>query len=311
MNRLRKILGISAPILQGGMAWVATAPLAAAVSRAGGLGIIGAGHAPASWVESQIQKVRELTKSPFGVNVMLLSPHVEDVVRVVTEQRVPVVTTGAGSPGPYIERLKSAGSAVIPVVSAVALAKRMERLGADAVVAEGSESGGHIGETGTMSLVPQVVDSVDIPVIAAGGIADGRGVAAAFMLGASAVQLGTVFICAEECEAHPAYKAAVVAAGDRDAVICGLSTGHPVRALRNRLTREFARLEKSGVPPEELEKLGSGRLRLAFESGDCRDGSLMAGQSAGLVKAVKPAATIIAELIGEAEERMGRKLWID
>jgi enoyl-[acyl-carrier protein] reductase II len=291
------------------MAWVATSRLAAAVSEAGGLGIIGAGHAPGSWVQEEIRKAKLLTQKPFGVNIMLMSPHVEDVVNAVIDERVAVVTTGAGSPGPYVERLKAAGCRIMPVLSSVALARRMERMGVDAVIAEGSESGGHIGEVGTMALVPQVVDSVSIPVIAAGGIADGRGIAAAMMLGASAVQLGTVFICSDECEAHVGYKEAIIGASERDAVICGASTGHPVRSLRNQLTRQYATLEKQGVGSEELEKLGSGRLRLAFETGDRHKGSLMAGQSAGLVKEIRPVARIMTELVTEAEERMGRKIW--
>lgn len=291
------------------MAWVATARLAAAVSEAGGLGIIGAGHAPGSWVREEIRRVKTLTAKPFGVNIMLMSPHVEDVVTAVIAEKVPVITTGAGSPGPYIDRLKSAGCVIMPVLSSVALARRMERMGVDAVIAEGSESGGHIGDIGTIALVPQVVDSISLPVVAAGGIADGRGVAAALMLGASGVQLGTVFICALECEAHMGYKEAVLSAGDRDAVVCGISTGHPVRSLRNQLTREYLNLEKEGAETTELEELASGRLRLAFETGDRRMGSMMAGQSAGLVKSIRPARQIMTELVTQAEERMGRTLW--
>ncbi|KAF0196387.1 MAG: enoyl-acyl carrier protein reductase II [Bacillota bacterium] len=309
MDRLRNLLGIEFPVLQGGMAWVATAKLAAAVSAAGGLGIIGAGHAPAEWVRQEIRKARSITSKPFGVNVMLMSPCASEVMQVVVEERVPVVTTGAGSPGPFIEALKSVGCKVIPVVASVALAKRLERMGADAVVAEGLESGGHIGEISTMALVPQVVDAVNIPVIAAGGIADGRGIAAALMLGASGVQLGTRFICAIECEAHKAYKDAVVGAGDRDAIVCGLSTGHPVRSLKNQLTREYLQLEKQGASEEELERLGVGRLRLAFEQGDVRNGSLMAGQSAGLVKEIIPAREIIISMVKETERLMGRRIW--
>ena len=309
MDRLRKLLGIEFPIVQGGMAWVATAKLAAAVSAAGGLGIIGAGHAPAEWVRQEIRKARSITSKPFGVNVMLMSPCASEVMQVVVEERVPVVTTGAGSPGPYIEALNSVGCKVIPVVASVALAKRLARMGADAVVAEGSESGGHIGDISTLALVPQVVDAVDIPVIAAGGIADGRGIAAALMLGASGVQLGTRFICAIECEAHSAYKDAVIGAGDRDAIVSGLSTGHPVRSLKNQLTREYAQLEKQGASEEELERLGVGRLRLAFEQGDVRNGSLMAGQSAGLVKEIRSARDIIISMVEETERLMGRRIW--
>jgi len=291
------------------MAWVATGRLAAAVSEAGGLGLIGAGHAPADWVRQEIRKVRSLTARPFGVNVMLMSPCVADVMQVVIEEKVPVVTTGAGSPGPYIETLKSVGCKVIPVVASVALAKRLERMGADAVVAEGMEAGGHIGDISTMALVPQVVDAVNIPVIAAGGIADGRGIAAAFMLGASGVQLGTRFICVTECEAHQAYKDAVIGAGDRDAIVCGLTTGHPVRALKNQLTRDFLQLEKQGSSEEELARLGSGRLRLAFEQGDVRNGSLMAGQSAGLIKDIRSANEVILSLVSDAERTIGRRIW--
>lgn len=309
MDKVRKLLNIEFPILQGGMAWVATAKLAAAVSAAGGLGIIGAGHAPAEWVRQEIRKVRSVTSHPFGVNVMLMSPCAAEVIRVVVEERVPVVTTGAGSPGPFLESLKAVGCKVIPVVASVALARRLERLGADAIIAEGSEAGGHIGDVSTMSLVPQVVDAVTIPVIAAGGIADGRGIAAALMLGAAGVQLGTRFICASECEAHIAYKEAVMGAGDRDAVVCGLSTGHPVRSLKNQLTRDYTLLEKQGASEEELGQLGSGRLRLAFEQGDVRNGSLMAGQSAGLVKDIRTAEEIILSLVQETERLMGRKLW--
>lgn len=309
MNRLREMLGIDFPILQGGMAWVGTAKLAAAVSAAGGLGIIGAGHAPAEWVRQEIHRARSITSKPFGVNVMLMSPCAKEVMQVVIEERVAVVTTGAGSPGPYIEGLKSVGCKVIPVVASVALAKRLARMGADAVVAEGSESGGHIGDISTLALVPQVVDAVDIPVIAAGGIADGRGIAAALMLGASGVQLGTRFICAIECEAHIAYKDAVIGAGDRDAVVSGIASGHPVRSLKNQLTREYSLLEKQGASEEELDRLGVGRLRLAFEQGDVRNGSLMAGQSAGLVKEILPAREIIMSMVKEAERLMGRRIW--
>lgn len=309
MDRVRKLLNIKYPIIQGGMAWVATASLAAAVSDAGGLGLIGAGHAPAEWVRQEIRKIRRVTDKPFGVNVMLMSPEVKAVMQVVVEEKVPVVTTGAGSPGPYMEALKGVGCKVIPVVASVALAKRLERMGADAVIAEGSEAGGHIGDVGTMALVPQVVDAVSIPVIAAGGIADGRGIAAALMLGAEGVQLGTRFICATECEAHTNYKEAIVGAGDRDAVMCALSTGHPVRALKNQLTREFAQLEKQGAGEEELSKLGAGRLRLAFEQGDVRNGSLMAGQSAGLIKDIRPTKEIILSLVEQTEKALGRRVW--
>lgn len=311
MNRdsVRALLGIQYPIVQGGMAWVGTASLAAAVSQAGGLGVVGAGHAPAEWVRQEIRKIRARTDKPFGVNVMLMSPEATAVVQVVAEERVPVVTTGAGSPGPYIDTLKNAGCKVIPVVASVALARRLERMGADAIVAEGSEAGGHIGDIGTMALVPQVVDAVGIPVIAAGGIADGRGIAAALLLGAQGVQLGTRFICSSECEAHSNYKEAIVAAGDRDAVICGASIGHPVRALKNQLTRDIVALERQGASEAELHELGAGRLRLAFEQGDVHNGSLMAGQSAGLIRDIRSVREIMLMLIEQTESVLGRSVW--
>ncbi|MBS4053848.1 MAG: enoyl-[acyl-carrier-protein] reductase FabK [Thermaerobacter sp.] len=309
MRRLTSLINIKYPILQGGMAWVATAPLAAAVSEAGGLGIIGAGNASAEWVRQEIHRLRELTAKPFGVNVLLLSPEVEAVMKVVTEERVPVVTTGAGSPGLYMAALKAAGCIVIPVVASLAMARRLERQGADALIAEGSEAGGHIGEVGTLTLVPQIVDAVGIPVVAAGGIADGRGMAAAFVLGAEGVQLGTRFICSTECEAHINYKQAIVNASERDAVVCGTSIGHPVRALKNNLTRELAELEKSGASFAELSALGSGRLRLAFTTGDMENGSAMAGQSAGLVRDIRSAGEIITALIAETEKIFGRDIW--
>lgn len=309
VQRVCELLDIRYPILQGGMAWVATAALAGAVSEAGGLGIIGAGNSPAEWVKGEIRKVREHTDRPFGVNVMLMSPYANEVIKVVIRERVPVVTTGAGSPGLYMEALKAASCKVIPVVASVALAKRLERMGAHALIAEGLEAGGHIGEIGTIALVPQIIDAVTIPVIAAGGIADGRGVAAALMLGAEGVQLGTRFICSVECEAHMGYKQAILSAGDRDAVICGASTGHPVRALRNQLTREYVRLEKQGASEEELRLLGIGRLRMAFEEGDAQNSSLMAGQSAGLIKDILPVRDIILSLVSETEKLIGRHLW--
>ncbi|MBT9177554.1 MAG: Nitronate monooxygenase [Firmicutes bacterium] len=311
MDRVRRLLGTKYPIIQGGMAWVATASLAAAVSNAGGLGIVGAGHAPSEWVRQQIRQIRDLTDKPFGVNVMLLSPAVKDVVDVVVSERVPIVTTGAGSPGPYMEALKLAGCKVVPVVASVTLARRLERMGADAIIAEGSEAGGHIGEVSTMALVPQVVDAVAVPVIAAGGIADGRGIAAALMLGAEGVQLGTRFICTTECEAHINYKEAIVGAGERDAVVCGTSIGHPVRALKNQLTRDIAALERQGAGEEELQKLGAGRLRLAFEQGDVLSGSLMAGQSAGLIKDIRPVRELMLSLGEQTEILLGRRIWKD
>jgi len=296
MNKLCELLGIKYPIIQGGMAWVATAELAAAVSNGGGLGLIAAGNAPADWVREQIKLARTLTDKPFGVNVMLLSPFVDEVMEVIFEEKVAVITTGAGNPAKYIERLKSNGTKVIPVVPSVALAKKMAQSGADAVVAEGTEAGGHIGELTTFVLVPQIADVVDIPVIAAGGIADSRGVKAAFALGADGVQVGTRFICSTECTAHENYKNAVVAAKDRDAVVCGRYTGHPVRQIKNKLTRELDKMEKENVSVEEFEKFGAGSLQKSVIEGDAAFGSLMAGQIAGLVKDIKPCAEIIEEM---------------
>ncbi|SFE31148.1 enoyl-[acyl-carrier protein] reductase II [Thermoanaerobacter thermohydrosulfuricus] len=301
-TKIVEMLNIKYPIFQGGMAWVATAELAAAVSNAGGLGIIGAGNAPASFVREQIRKARELTDKPFGVNVMLLSPFVDEVMEVILEEKVDVITTGAGNPGKYIQRLKERGIKVIPVAPSVALAKRMEDIGVDAVIAEGTESGGHIGELTTLALVPQVVDAVKIPVIAAGGIADGRGFAAAFCLGASGIQMGTRFVCSTECTAHPRYKEYILKAKDRDAVVTGRSTGHPVRSLKNKLTREFEKLEQMGAPKEQLEKLGEGKLRAAVVDGDVEYGSVMAGQIAGLINDIKPVKEIIEDIMKQAEE---------
>ncbi len=298
-TRVCDILGIKYPIIQGGMAWVATAELAAAVSNAGGLGLIGAGNAPAEVVEKEIKKAKQMTDKPFGVNVMLLSPFVEEVMDVICSSRVPVVTTGAGNPGKYISRLKGINSKIIPVVPSVALARRMETLGVDALVVEGTEAGGHIGELTTMVLVPQIADAVSIPVIAAGGIADARGIVAAFALGAEGVQLGTRFVCTEECTAHPEYKRAIVEAKDRDAVVTGRSTGHPVRCLKNKLTRDFEKLEQKGASVEEIEKLGAGKLREAVVEGNTKGGSVMAGQVAGMIKDIKPVKSIMEELISE------------
>ncbi|HRS21168.1 MAG TPA: enoyl-[acyl-carrier-protein] reductase FabK [Clostridia bacterium] len=297
-----EILGIKYPILQGGMAWVATAELAAAVSNAGGLGIIGAGNAPGSYVRDEIRKVKKLTDKPFGVNVMLLSPFVDEVIDIVYEEKVPVITTGAGNPGKYIARFKKIGTKVIPVVPAVALAKKMEQEGVDAVIAEGTESGGHVGELTTMALVPQVIDAVKIPVIAAGGIADGRGLVSALALGAQGIQMGTVFVCAAECTAHENYKKAIIKAGDRGTVVTGKATGHPVRILKNKLAREFEKLEKASAAAEEYEKLGVGRLRAAVVDGDTDHGSVMSGQIAGLIKEIKPAKDIIEGIMNEANE---------
>lgn len=303
-TRLCEMLNIKYPIIQGGMAWIATAELAAAVSEAGGLGMIGAGNAPGEVVEKEILKVRSMTDKPFGVNIMLLSPFVDEVVEIVCKHKIPVVTTGAGNPGRFMERFKSIGTKVIPVIPSVALAKRMEGLGADAVVAEGTEAGGHIGELTTMSLVPQVVDAVSIPVIAAGGIADGRGFLAALSLGAEGVQMGTRFICAEESIVHDNYKQMVIKAKDRDAVVTARVTGHPVRVLKNKLSREFIRLEKEGARAEEIEKLGQGKLRIAVIDGDVENGSVMAGQIAGMVNKIQPCSEIIEEIITEARAQL-------
>lgn len=300
------LFGIEHPVIQGGMAWLGTAELASAVSNGGGLGIIGAGNAPTSWVRDQIRATRERTNRPFALNIMLMSPFVEEIIQVVLEEGVPIVTTGGGNPGVYISTFKQAGIKVMPVVSSVALAQRLQRAGADALVAEGLESGGHVGETATMALVPQVVDSVTIPVVAAGGIGDGRGLAAALSLGAQGVQLGTRFVCAEECVAHANFKQKLIQARDRATVITGYSTGHPVRCIENRLARQFQDLEKSGASVEELELLGQGKLELATLEGDIENGSVMAGQICGLIKEVKPAAVIIKEIVDEAEAIIAR-----
>ncbi len=300
-TEITELLGITYPIIQGGMAWVAEYHLAAAVSQAGGLGIIGAANAPAEWVRQQIQEVRKITDKPFGVNIMLMSPYAEEVARVVAEEKVKVVTTGAGSPEKYMTMWKEAGICVIPVVASVALAKRMERCGADAVIAEGCESGGHIGELTTMVLVPQVADAVQIPVIAAGGIADGRGIAAALMLGAKGVQMGTHFIVTEECWVHENYKDMVIKAKDIDTRVTGRTTGHPVRALRNKMTNEYLKKEAEGAPFEELEMLTLGGLRRAVIDGDVKNGSVMSGQSAGLVKEKMTCRELIEKLVKETE----------
>lgn len=301
MNRICELLGIEYPIIQGGMAWVATAELAAAVSNAGGLGLIAAGGAPADVVREQIKKARTLTDKPFGINVMLMSPFSDEVMEVVIEEKPAVVATGAGNPGKYIERLKEAGIKIMPVIASVAMAKRMEKAGADAVIAEGTEAGGHIGELTTMVLTPQVVDAVSIPVVSAGGYADSRGTKAAFALGADGIQVGTRFICSTECIAHENYKNAVLKAKDRDAVVTGRSTGAPVRALRNKLTKEYQRLEKEGASAEEIEKLGVGGLRRAFQDGDIENGSLMAGQSAAMVHEIQPCSEIVKDYFKDVE----------
>ncbi len=299
-SRICKMLNIKYPFIQGGMAWVATAELAAGVSNAGGLGIIAAGNAPADIIKKEIDKARTLTDKNFGVNIMLLSPFADDVMDLVIRERIPVITTGAGNPGKYMDALKNIGTKVIPVVPSVALAQRVERFGADAVIVEGTEAGGHIGELTTMVLVPQVVDAVKIPVIAAGGIADGRGVVAAFALGAEGVQIGTRFVCSTECTAHDKYKEVILKAKDRDAVVSGRSTGHPVRVLKNKLSKEFERLEKNGATADELELLGAGKLKISVVDGDVENGSVMAGQIAGMVKDIKSCKEIIEEIVSDA-----------
>ena len=301
-TRITELLGIRYPIIQGGMAWVAEANLAGAVSKAGGLGVIGGANAPGEVIREQIRKAREITSNPIGVNVMLMSPHVEDVAKVVIEEKVEVVTTGAGNPEKFMKAWKEAGIRIIPVVASVALAKRMERSGADAVIAEGTESGGHSGEATTMTLVPQVVDAVSIPVIAAGGIGDGRGIAAAFMLGAEAVQMGTRFLVAEECICHANYKERVIKAKDIDSAVTGRSHGHPVRQLRNQMTREYIEKETSGASFEELEYLTLGSLRNAVMDGDVKMGTVMAGQIAGMVSKEQTCEEIIQELVLQAKE---------
>ena len=295
------LLQIEYPIFQGGMAWLGTAELASAVSEAGGLGIIGAGHMPPDVFRNEIHKVKERTNKPFGCNIMLMSPFVKEVMEVVVEERVPVITTGAGNPGVYIPALKEIGTKVIPVVASVLLAKRLLRGGIDAIIAEGTESGGHVGDITTMSLLPQVVDAVNVPVIAAGGIADGRGVVAAFALGAHAVQMGTRFVLSEECIAHENYKNAVLKAKDRSTVMTGLTTGHPVRIIDNQLAHKYKNLEFSGGSKEELENLGAGTLRKAAIDGDVKEGSVMIGQIAGMLHDVKPCKEIITDIMTEAE----------
>lgn len=304
-TRVTELLGIEYPILQGGMAWVAEYHLAAAVAEAGGLGILGAGGAPAEFVREQIQKVKEATKRPFGVNLMLMNPEADEIAKIILEEGVPVVTTGAGNPGKYMAQWKEAGVKVIPVVASVAMAKMMERGGADAVVAEGMESGGHIGSITTMALVPQVADAVRIPVIAAGGIADGRGFAAACMLGAEAVQIGTRFVAAKESVVHENYKAMVIKAKDIDSAVTGMSTGHPVRSIRNQMTRKYLSLEKEGVGLMELEQLTLGSLRKAVVEGDVVNGTVMAGQIAGLVRKEQSCKEIITEIMEQAQTIAG------
>lgn len=309
-TKLTELLNIEYPIIQGGMAWVAEHHLAAAVSAAGGLGLIGGANAPADVVRSEIRKAREITDKPIGVNVMLLSPHADEVAQVVVEEKIPVVTTGAGNPEKFMELWKSAGVKVIPVVASVALARRMEKYGAAAVVAEGTESGGHIGEQTTMSLVPQVADAVHIPVIAAGGIGDGRGLAAALMLGASAVQMGTRFVVSHESIVHDNYKDKIISAKDIDSEVMGRSHGHPVRVLRNKMTREYLKLENEGLSFEELEYITLGSLRKAVMEGDVVSGSLMAGQIAGMIGKRQSCQEIIDEIMAEVKALLGDRDFI-
>ena len=305
-------IGIEYPIFQGGMAWVSEHVLAAAVSNAGGLGIISAMNAPGEYLRKEIRACREMTDRPFGVNVMLMSPHAPEVAKVILEEKVPVVTTGAGLPGVYMKEWVPAGIKVVPVVPSVAIAKRVAREGATAVIAEGCESGGHVGELTTMALVPQVVDAVDIPVLGAGGIADGRGVAAVFMLGAQGVQVGTRFLCAKECQVHPNYKKKILAARDIDTVVTGKRLGHPVRCLKNPFARSFGQMEyDSTITNEEIEAFGAGSLRKAAVEGDMENGSIMAGQIAALVKEEQSAAQIIREMFAQAETLLSEgKKWV-
>ena len=305
-------IGIEYPIFQGGMAWVSEHVLAAAVSNAGGLGIISAMNAPGEYLRKEIRACREMTDRPFGVNVMLMSPHAPEVAKVILEEKVPVVTTGAGLPGVYMKEWVPAGIKVVPVVPSVAIAKRVAREGATAVIAEGCESGGHVGELTTMALVPQVVDAVDIPVLGAGGIADGRGVAAVFMLGAQGVQVGTRFLCAKECQVHPNYKKKILAARDIDTVVTGKRLGHPVRCLKNPFARAFGQMEyNSSITNEEIEAFGAGSLRKAAVEGDMENGSIMAGQIAALVKEEQSAAQIIREMFAQAETLLSEgKKWV-
>lgn len=300
------LLGIQHPILQGGMAWVSTPELVVAVSEAGALGIIGAGNAPPDLIETYVRQVKERTQKPYGLNIPMFSPFAQDMADLCVRERVPVVTTGAGNPSAIIPQLKRAGIIVIPVVASVALAKRLERAGADGLVAEGSESGGHIGDVNTFPLVPQVVDAVRIPVVAAGGIADGRGLVAALALGAAGIQMGTRFICTTECQVHPNYKDMVAKAGDRATITTGHSLGHPVRALRNPMTRKFEEMEKQALTEEQLIDFGTGKLKRAVVDGDVMEGSFMAGQSCGLVNDIVPCAELIQRVMAEAEAVLSR-----
>ena len=298
---LSDLLGIEYPVFQGGMAWIADGKLAAAVSNGGGLGIIAAGNAPAEYVREQIRLARSLTQKPFGVNIMLLSPFTDEIAQVVKEEKVAVVTTGAGNPSKYMDSWISSGIKVIPIVPSVAMTKLVTRLGASAVIAEGGESGGHVGELTTMTLVPLVCDATDLPVIAAGGIGDGRGVAAAFMLGACGVQMGTRFLVAKECSVHKNYKERILKANDLSTIVTGKRLGHPVRSLKTPFSREFLKAEYSGISDVELEEMGTGALRLAAQEGNLENGCFLSGQIAAMVKKEQPAAEIIREVMEETE----------
>ena len=311
-SKICEILGIKYPVFQGGMAWIADGKLAAAVSEGGGLGLIAAGNAPASYVREQIKIARSLTTKPIGVNIMLMSPYADEVAAVVVEEKVEVVTTGAGNPSKYMKEWKAADIKVIPVVASVAMAKLMTRAGAAALIAEGGESGGHVGELTTMVLVPQVCDATELPVIAAGGIADGRGVAAAFMLGAEGVQLGTRFLSATECGVHPTYKEKIIKATDLCTMVTGKRLGHPVRSLRTKFAQNYSKAEYGGMPDEELENLAVGALRLAVQEGDLDKGCFLAGQIAAMVKREQPAAEIVKEIMNEAEPILkGASKWVE
>ena len=311
-SEICEMLGIKYPVFQGGMAWIADGKLAAAVSEGGGLGIIAAGNAPGEYVLEQIKIARSLTDKPIGVNIMLMSPFADDVAKVVTDEKIEVVTTGAGNPSKYMKDWKEAGIKVIPVVASVAMAKLMTRLGASALIAEGGESGGHVGELTTIVLVPQICDATTLPVIAAGGIADGRGVAAAFMLGACGVQLGTRFLSAFECTIHPNYKEKILKANDLCTMVTGKRLGHPVRSLRTQFARNYSKAEYGGMPDDELEALGGGALRLAVKEGDNEKGCFLAGQIAAMVKKEQPAAEIVKEIMDEAEPILKRgPSWVE
>lgn len=306
-TKITELLGCEYPLIQGGMAWVAEHTLASAVSNAGGVGLIAGGSAPIDYLRDQIRRCKEKTDKPFGVNIMMMSPNADDLAQLCIDEKVAVVTTGAGNPAKYIPAWKEAGIKVIPVIPSVALAKRMERAGADAVVAEGTESGGHIGENTTMCLVPQVVDALEIPVIAAGGIADGRGVAAAFMLGAEGVQIGTRFLASEECQIHPTFKELVIKAKDTDSVVTGRYTGHPCRNIKTKFSKKLVSGEKDGsLTPDEFEELTLGSLRKAVQDGNLDEGSFLCGAIAGMINDIKPCSAIVKEIMEQAEKLLNR-----